>query len=68
MTYEFIIRDIKTRDDVYKVVKIPEARFDSVKKSYENALERVNSKSRFNEFVLLINRCDDNGDFEEIIQ
>lgn len=68
MTYEFIIRDIKTKEDVYKVVKIPESRFDPVKKSYEEALERVNKKSRFNEFVLMINRCDDLGNFEEIVQ
>lgn len=70
MTYEFMIRDIKTKEDLYMIKKVPQERFEAVKKEYEKALTRVNNNKNYyrGEYVLLINQCDDNGKFETVIQ
>ena len=70
MTYEFMIRDIKTKEDLYMIKKVPQERFEAVKKEYEKALTRVNNNKNYyrGEYVLLINQCDDYGEFETVIQ
>lgn len=70
MTYEFMIRDIKTKEDLYMIKKVPQERFEAVKREYEKALARVNNNKNYygGEYVLLINQCDDNGEFETVIQ
>ena len=70
MTYEFIIRDVKTKEDLFFRKKVPENRFAAVKEAYEVQLKREKEKDRWGggDLVLLINRCDDEGNFEEIVQ
>jgi hypothetical protein len=68
MTYEFVIRDIKTKEDLYSIKKVPESRFKGVKESYEKALERKKKEDPRSDLVLLINKCDDEGNFEETVQ
>lgn len=68
MTYEFIIRDVKTKEDIFFRKKVPENRFAAVKEAYEIQLKREKEKDHRADLVLLINRCDDEGNFEEVVQ
>lgn len=68
MTYEFIIRDVKTKEDLFFRKKVPENRFAAVKEAYEIQLKREKEKDHWADLVLLINRCDDEGNFEEVVQ
>ena len=68
MTYEFVIRDVKTKEDLYSIKKVPESRFEGVKELYEKALERKKKEDLRSDLVLLINKCDDEGNFEGIVQ
>lgn len=63
-TYEFIL---KTRSNShsnyetkYNVFLVPESSFDRVKAKYEKIMSKDD--------LLLINRCDLNGEFIEIVQ
>ena len=64
MTYEFIIRDVKTKVDVRSCRKVVENRYEYVKSLFEKELKRFDDP----DYVLLINKCDDEGNFEEIVQ
>ena len=68
MTYEFIIRDVKTKEDIWFRKKVPENRFAAVKEAYEIELKRKKEQDYRADLVLLINRCDDEGNFEEVVQ
>lgn len=68
MTYEFVIRDVKTKEDLYSIKKVPESRYEGVKEAYEKALERKKKEDPRSDLVLLINKCDDEGNFEGIVQ
>lgn len=73
MTFEFIIRDIVTKEDYRVIKKVPEERYESTKANFEEAINRMeenNKKATWTRFtkVLLINKCDDEGNFEEVIQ
>lgn len=68
MTYEFYIRDVETKEDLFSRKKVPEIRFQAVKEAYEIQLKREKDKDPRQRLVLLINKCDDEGNFEEIVQ
>ena len=68
MTYEFIIRDVKTKEDLFFRKKVPDNRYNAVKEAYETQLKREKEKDHLADLVLLINRCDDEGNFEEVVQ
>lgn len=70
MKFEFIIRNVVTKeDDIYSRYNVPEDRYESAFKGFNERLIQLNKKDlpRSN-WVLLINKLDDNGEFLEVVQ
>ena len=65
MTYEFILKTRPSQygewEVKYNCFKVPEREFERVKAKYEKFVVGMNC-------LLLINKCDDEGNFIEVIQ
>lgn len=71
MKYEFILKERKgifgRPEQIGKIV-VPETFWEEQKKRYEHVME-VNKKAHPDtEYILLINKLNDDGEFEEVVQ
>lgn len=69
MKFEFLlkIKEFKNSQFILKYKGLSEEKnFEIVKKQFEDYIER--NKGEWTDFVLLINKLSDDGDFVEVIQ